>query len=386
MRLGDSLSWGIPGSRRAMAEIEAALLGLSPLFRAGVPVWLVGGAVRDLLANRLPRDLDLVVGADRGRICALLPEVVSVGKIAPALILSRGRGKAPLQILPLESALEPELARRDFTVNAMALPVSSGGISGGLVDPFGGQEDLSERILRRPDRSRDPFREDPLRLLRLLRFVSTLGFSVEGESLALAAGAVSQLPLISGERRLAELLLFWEGAFLGGVGEVLSPDWCGEILWGATFGKNAATMGGSPGPGQAFARAAALADVAGLFRMWVFAQELRKGGEEGVGGVEEALGWKARSGGSDLPFSRRDLRSLGALDRLWAFYRRWPEAFPPALSDRALLRPDLSDGVLFRYVMRSLSDSEGERFMAWCLSMWGMAKRPWRPEEAPRGL
>ncbi|MGC8501252.1 MAG: hypothetical protein ACP5OS_08815 [Leptospirillia bacterium] len=364
------MSWVLSGSSAALSEIDAVLPGLSPLFRSGVPVWLVGGAVRDLLSNRPPRDLDLLVGADRGTISALIPEVVSVGRTAPALLLSRGRGHSPLQILPLETALPTELARRDFTVNAMALPLSSAGIAGAIVDPFGGQEDLSGRILRRPDRARDPFREDPLRLLRLLRFVSTLGLSVEEETLALAAGAAPQISVISGERRLAELRLFWEGAFLGRVGETLPSDFCGKILRGAIGGKNAPREG-SPGAGQAFVRAAALADVAGIFRLWLFAREAWEG---------ERLLWKATSGGSDLPFSRQDRRALGAQDRLWAFYRRWPEAFPPTLSDRALLRQDFSSGALSREAQRILSEAEGERFMAWCVYMSELAERPWRPE------
>lgn len=368
-----------------MEDLDLSMPFLLPLLRAKVPVWLVGGAVRDHLASGPPRDLDLVVGAELGRIRTLLPEAVSVGKTSPALILSRGPGRSPLQILPLETSLDLELKRRDFTVNAMALPISFAGLSGALVDPFGGREDLSKRLLRRPDRSRDPFREDPLRILRLLRFVSTLGLSVEGETLALARKAASTLVATAGERRLAELRLFWEGAFLKKAGEILSPDLCGEILWGAIVGKNVEAMGEGSGSGAAFVRAAALAGYGGIVRIFVFVEECRRGS---VQGEENEVGpnpWREGKDGSDLPFSRRERQALSALSRLSAFYRRWPEAFPPERRDRSLLLRDPTDGAFARWSLRrNLSGPEGERFRSWCESMREMAERPWR--DRPRGL
>jgi tRNA nucleotidyltransferase (CCA-adding enzyme) len=168
------------------------------------PVYLVGGAVRDLLATGDLRDLDLVVegdGIELGRQLAerldgelrvhsrfLTAEVV--GRELTADIVTARRETYPEPAaLPVVSPgdLRDDLARRDFTVNSMAYPLASE-LAGELIDPFGGLQDLERNTLRvLHERS---FFDDPTRILRAVRLGSRLGMSMEPGTLALAVAAV----------------------------------------------------------------------------------------------------------------------------------------------------------------------------------------------------
>ena len=154
--------------RASLVRKSGAVLGR--LRREEIPVWVVGGALRDALLGRPSRDVDLLVRASRERLSSLFPEGVWVGKVIPAFVLGARRGgRGPtLQITLLTSTLEEELARRDFSVNALAMRLDAEG-EAGIRDPFGGLSDLSAGLLRRPCLLRNPFPEDPVRVLRLLR-------------------------------------------------------------------------------------------------------------------------------------------------------------------------------------------------------------------------
>ncbi len=99
-------------------------------------------------------------------------------------------------------SLHDDLARRDFTMNAMALSVTGDGV---FTDPFGGLADLARGLLRTPGRPEDSFADDPLRMLRAARFVSTLGVEVEESVLAVMADLAEELGRITAERVQAEL-------------------------------------------------------------------------------------------------------------------------------------------------------------------------------------
>jgi poly(A) polymerase len=99
------------------------------------------------------------------------------------------------------SSIDEDLARRDFTVNAIARNTQTGE----LRDPFGGQEDIERKVLRAPGDARTRFAEDPLRILRGVRFVSQLGFTLEEETKAAMADAVALLDTLSQERVTAEI-------------------------------------------------------------------------------------------------------------------------------------------------------------------------------------
>lgn len=188
------------------------------LRQAGYRAWLVGGAVRNLLLGREPKDLDIASDAPPDVVKALFEKtiptgerfgtitVVADGKLYEVTTLrSEGRysGHHPQQI-GFITDLQEDLARRDFTVNAMAidLPIEGGWT---LRDPFGGQTDLQHRIIRAVGDPKERFSEDPLRLMRAVRFAADLGFEIEPQTLHAVMESAQALTRISVERIRQEL-------------------------------------------------------------------------------------------------------------------------------------------------------------------------------------
>jgi tRNA nucleotidyltransferase (CCA-adding enzyme) len=185
-------------------------------------VYLVGGAVRDLISGVEPLDLDVVVDGELASIAALLgtPErvhdrfetrTVSLDGFTYDLARSRRESYARPGALPTvePAGIVEDLTRRDFTVNALALGLS-GSSRGRLVEVPYGREDLDARRLRvLHDQS---FIDDPTRLLRLARYAGRLGFAVEDHTLGLARQAVAaRAPdTVSGPRLGTELRLLAE--------------------------------------------------------------------------------------------------------------------------------------------------------------------------------
>jgi poly(A) polymerase len=159
--------------------------------------WLVGGTVRDLLMGRAVTDLDLVVAGDPEAAARRLARAAA-GPVFPLSerfgawrVLATDRSWQA-DLTPVRGgAIEADLTLRDFTINAMAVPLAQGAP---LLDPHGGLADLEHGIVRMVgERS---YVEDPLRTLRMARFACELGFEVEGETRRLAsvsAGAISQV-------------------------------------------------------------------------------------------------------------------------------------------------------------------------------------------------
>jgi tRNA nucleotidyltransferase (CCA-adding enzyme) len=201
---------------RTPAEALEALRALPCGARlAGVDAWLVGGAVRDLLLGREPKDLDVVTEGDAPAIAGALGEVVEQhgrfgtfevrdGACRFNVVRARAESYAAPGALPdvRPGTLDEDLARRDFTVNALAL-----GPSGELRAVDGALDDLAARLLRVLHRG--SFRDDPTRLWRLVRYAVRLGFRPEPETDRLAVEAVrgGALGTVSGDRLGAELRL-----------------------------------------------------------------------------------------------------------------------------------------------------------------------------------
>ena len=191
----------------------------------GLDAYLVGGAVRDELLGLDSKDADfLVPGVDteglkralepHGRVedlvvanrlvgVRLYPRDATVRQLAPAGIefapprreVSTGPGRHDFEIVAEPSLpVEDDMRRRDFTVNAMARRLSTGE----LVDPLGGKLDLERRVLRAT--STTSFAEDPLRLVRALRFVSQLGFEPDASTVQQMRDEAPAVRLVSGER------------------------------------------------------------------------------------------------------------------------------------------------------------------------------------------
>lgn len=222
---------------RALPAPSARLLEalLAAAERAAVPVYLVGGPVRDLLLGRALRDVDLVAEADADALQALARDAVPGARVVAharfgtlhverdgaALDVASARreryahdGALP-QVEP--GSLDEDLWRRDFSVNALALPLSATARErhAGVVDPTGGAADLEKRTLRvLHPRS---FHDDPTRALRAARLAPRLGMSLARETRsalrdALRDGAFAR---VSGERYRAELARVFEDARQG---------------------------------------------------------------------------------------------------------------------------------------------------------------------------
>ncbi len=183
------------------------------------PVYLVGGAVRDLLLNRQPRELDLVVEGEPDRVANSLGGTrrvhdrfktgsVALGDFRYDLAQARTETYSRPGALPdvRPAGLSEDLQRRDFTVNAAALALG-GEHAGEITAVPGALEDLDAGVLRvLHDRS---FIDDPTRLLRLARYAARLSFSADPHTLELARDAVNAeaLATVSGSRLGAELRL-----------------------------------------------------------------------------------------------------------------------------------------------------------------------------------
>ncbi|HEX2391750.1 MAG TPA: hypothetical protein VHI77_02410 [Solirubrobacterales bacterium] len=181
---------------------------------AGLPVYLVGGAVRDLLRRHPRSDIDLVVIGDPAELARGLGAVTiaehdrfGTAKLhleGHQIDIARARTETyphpgALPVVEPAPAIEADLARRDFTINAMAIPLAE---EPRLIDPHAGREDLERRLLRvLHDRS---FIDDPTRAIRAARYAARLGFAVEEKTLALLRAA--DLSTVTDDRREAELL------------------------------------------------------------------------------------------------------------------------------------------------------------------------------------
>lgn len=169
---------------------------------AGEEAWIVGGAVRDLLLGRPLLDLDIACRDPHDAARRLAREC---GGAAFPLSERHGAwrvaldGERTVDFTPLRDGIEADLATRDFTFNAMALPLEGGE----PVDPHGGRADLEAGIVRAT--SAGIFLADPLRLLRAVRLEDELGFRMDEETEALARGAAGLVTQPAGERTLAEL-------------------------------------------------------------------------------------------------------------------------------------------------------------------------------------
>ncbi|MDD4323888.1 MAG: CCA tRNA nucleotidyltransferase [Eubacteriales bacterium] len=201
---------------------DAALYCIERLEANNFEAYVVGGTVRDIFLGREISDLDLATSA--------LPEevhlVFSAHKVLDTgikhgtvtLILPAADSELLLEITTyrLEStysdarhpdqveftnSIEEDLARRDLTINAMAWHPNRG-----ILDPYGGQQDLKAEILRAVGKPRERYQEDALRILRTLRFAAELGFSIEEHTEQALLASCERLALVAAERLNVEFL------------------------------------------------------------------------------------------------------------------------------------------------------------------------------------
>jgi poly(A) polymerase len=186
-------------------------------------VYVVGGYVRDLLLGRGCQDIDILVMGDGvafARAVAVdlgIDAVVTFERFGTAMVpMSRGKvefvgarkekyGEQSRKPDVTPGTLDDDLRRRDFTVNAIVVSLNAARF-GELRDPFNGRQHLDARLLRTPLDPAETFDDDPLRMLRALRFAAQLGFTVDPDVLHAVGAMKDRLSIVSQERITEELL------------------------------------------------------------------------------------------------------------------------------------------------------------------------------------
>ncbi len=212
----------MPTETEMRALVPAAVLEVCTTLReAGFEAWVVGGAVRDLLLGEIPSDWDVASDCMPEKVLTLFERTIATGLQHGTVTAVVGKGKAREQVeittfrgegaysdgrrpdsVNFGVPLDEDLKRRDFVINAMAFDP----VQGRVHDPFGGVEDLRTRCVRAVGVASERFGEDGLRVMRAVRFVSTLGFSLEAATEEGIATALDSLSKVAQERVRVELL------------------------------------------------------------------------------------------------------------------------------------------------------------------------------------
>ena len=188
---------------------------LHTLQEAGYEAYAVGGCIRDSLLGRRPDDWDITTSAKPQETKALFGKTIDTGiQHGTVTVMRHGRGyevttyrvdgeyedgRHPKEVT-FTASLKEDLKRRDFTVNAMAYNEKDG-----LVDLFGGRQDLEQKIIRCVGEANERFEEDALRIMRAVRFSAQLGFSIEERTKEAIRGHAERLRQVSAERIQVEL-------------------------------------------------------------------------------------------------------------------------------------------------------------------------------------
>lgn len=189
----------------------------------GVPAYVVGGFVRDKILGRPTKDVDIVCVGDG---IALAHEVAAFFNPAPTVNFFKNFGTAQIKLEDIEvefvgarkesydrnsrkpavenGTLEDDQDRRDFTINAMAVSLNETDF-GELLDPFGGIQHLKKKLIKTPLEPGITFSDDPLRMMRGIRFATQLQFEIDPETLAAISKNKERIRIVSGERIADEL-------------------------------------------------------------------------------------------------------------------------------------------------------------------------------------
>lgn len=257
---GDDVDFSlVPSLTQAQTNAMHELLRIAPviddlgrLFRdAGHELYLVGGSVRDALLGSLGHDLDFTTSATPDQTHDLLrrftPSTWDIGRDFGTIgALKRAedqewqieittfradiyRSESRKPEVAFGDTIDGDLVRRDFTVNAMAVDVTTRT----FVDPYGGLGDLADGVLRTPSTPEHSFSDDPLRMMRAARFASRLGFQVAPEVVRAMTEMAERIQIVSAERIQAELsgLLLTDSPRVGldllvstGIADLILPE------------------------------------------------------------------------------------------------------------------------------------------------------------------
>lgn len=213
------------------SQVNYAAVLSDPVFRKignaadnlGLETYVVGGFVRDVVMGRASKDVDFVCvgsGIDLAQVVAkvLGPEVhvhvyknfgtaqIPYGDFNLEFVGARKESYRSDSRKPVveDGTLQDDQLRRDFTINAMALSLNKNRF-GDLVDPFGGVADIKRKIIRTPTDPKVTFSDDPLRMMRAIRFASQFGFDIEPDTYAAITEMAERITIVSQERITDEL-------------------------------------------------------------------------------------------------------------------------------------------------------------------------------------
>ena len=194
---------------------------LKTLSQAGYEAYIVGGCVRDILLEKEPKDWDITTNARPDNILQIFPDAKYENTFGTVLVKIKNKAGQTEQVVEVttyrseqgyadrrhpdevkfEDSLEKDLARRDFTINALAMDLKEE-----IVDLYGGQKDIQKKIIRTVGEPSDRFKEDALRLLRAIRFSSQLGFAIEPKTERAIVKLAGSIKFVAKERVRDELI------------------------------------------------------------------------------------------------------------------------------------------------------------------------------------
>jgi poly(A) polymerase len=199
-----------PEASRLLTQISRILA------EQGIQSYLVGGFVRDMMMDRATDDIDIAVAADALKVADNMAEALG-GRYVPldkengvgrVILYDQSGSKWEIDFATLQGDIQEDLARRDFTIDAMAIELKGEmGTSisiDDIIDPFRGQDDLKASIVRAV--CKDSFKDDPVRLLRGIRLAAELGFTIEGNTQELIHTDSKLITDVAGERVREELV------------------------------------------------------------------------------------------------------------------------------------------------------------------------------------
>lgn len=374
------------------------------LEEAGYETWTVGGAVRDVLMGRPAGDWDLTTRARPDDMRRLFRRTVPIGVDHGTVgVLARDGTMFEVTtfrrdvetdgrhaVVAFADRVEDDLARRDFTINAVAWHA----LTGRYLDPYGGREDMSAGRLRTVGEPRERFAEDYLRILRALRFAGRFGLEVDPATWDAMVAGVSSLPSLSAERVRDELLKVLDadprpstalGLYVrSGATAVLYPE-LERVRDAEAWGAALATVDHLP-PGRPLLRLAALLTPLSRREAAQLLVRLRLSNADtdrvahvaGAGPLPgcaasdaELRRWLSRTGPAHLPpVARLELATAratpagdpGEVVGVWRRLRGVARARPPldvgdlAIGGRDLIGLGLRPGPRFKEILRTLLD------------------------------
>jgi len=191
-------------------------LAVKVLNGAGFEAYLVGGCVRDIMRGESPKDWDIATSATPDQIMSVFPETFYENDYGTVGIVNKDTEDETLKVIEVtpfrtegkyedgrrpsevrfSKNIDDDLKRRDFTVNAIAFDINKGQ----FIDPYKGQDDIKDKLLRAVGDPNERFSEDYLRMLRAIRLASQLDFSIENETQKAIKNNAKHIEMVSRER------------------------------------------------------------------------------------------------------------------------------------------------------------------------------------------